>query len=99
MYMTIDSAIINTDPARETLQRAADVETIAAWEYHQRQLKTHRTLAGRHNAALIAIGSAYPAAVKREQRRYDDEHAPELLVEPPSANGHGEAVMIDTTTQ
>jgi len=69
------ASIERAESERNNLQRAADVETIELWEYHQRQLSTHRRLAREHSTALIAIGSAYPAAVRREQARWDAEHA------------------------
>jgi len=72
---TAPAILERAEAERNNLQRGADVETIERWGYHQRQLRTHRRLAGEHSAALIAIGAAYPAAVRREQARWDAEHA------------------------
>src|SRR5215208_1004018 len=62
------AAIERAETERDNLQRAADVETIERWLYHQRQLSAHRRLAGEHSTALIAIGAAYPSAVRRPPR-------------------------------
>jgi len=56
-------------------QHTLDAATIELWMYHHGEHMRCRAEAARHDAALKKMGSEYVAAVRREQTRWDAEHA------------------------
>ena len=58
-------------------QRKLDLELLERWRQAHDLHMTYRRLAADYDAELLELAPEYQASVKREQARYDAEHAEE----------------------